>query len=96
VNIIGCFDCLFLNAFKNSNENNNKKIKSMRNQVQRYIKLFLLIVGLGAFSSINAQIIEENSIKCFGDSTGRIGIYPNTGLAPFNYLWSNGVDNPDY
>jgi gliding motility-associated-like protein len=69
----------------------NVKTKNMRNKVQRYFKLFLLIVGIGVVNSLNAQIIEGNSIKCFGDSTGRIGVYPNTGLAPFTYLWSNGA-----
>ncbi|MFH1004118.1 MAG: gliding motility-associated C-terminal domain-containing protein [Bacteroidota bacterium] len=58
----------------------------MRNQFH----LHFLLLCLGMWSTINAQIIEVNSIKCFGDSTGQLSVYPNFGSAPYTYLWSNG------
>ena len=40
----------------------------MRNKF--HIKLLVLLFGLGMFNTLNAQIIEVNSIKCFGDKNG--------------------------
>lgn len=63
----------------------------MKKNIQLFIHFFLLVALSGYTNISNAQIIEENNITCFGDSTGRIGVYPNAGLAPFTYLWSNGA-----
>ncbi len=60
----------------------------MRNQF--HVKFCLLLLCLGVWSTINAQIIEVNSIKCFGDSTGELAVYSNFGTPPYTYLWSNG------
>ena len=43
-----------------------------------------------AYGPVNAQIVEETGIKCFGDSTGQIGIYPDFGISPYTYVWNNG------
>ncbi|MFH0866937.1 MAG: gliding motility-associated C-terminal domain-containing protein [Bacteroidota bacterium] len=60
----------------------------MRNHFN--VKLHLFILCLGVWSTINAQIIEVNSIQCFGDSTGELAVYSNFGTAPYTYLWNNG------
>ena len=60
----------------------------MRNKF--HIKLLVLLFGLGMFNTLNAQIIEVNSIKCFGDKNGELSVVANFGTPPYTYAWVTG------
>ncbi len=59
------------------------------------LKLCLLLFGIVWWGSINAQIVEVNSIECSGDSTGQLAVVANFGATPYTYLWSNGLTTPN-
>ncbi|NVO01663.1 MAG: gliding motility-associated C-terminal domain-containing protein [Bacteroidetes bacterium] len=60
----------------------------MRNQLHLNLLLFIFLIGIS--NSSKAQIIEVNSIKCYGDSTGQLTVSPNFGTPPYSYLWNTG------
>ena len=49
----------------------------------------LTVTDLGF--SVNASIVE---VDCKGDNNGTIELQTNNGMAPFTYIWSNGLSNP--
>ena len=44
-------------------------------------------------SNLNATVIQEGDILCFGGSTGVAVAYPVDGVDPYSYDWSNGGSN---
>ena len=55
-----------------------------------HFKLLVLFFCFGLWNTLNAQIIEVNSIKCFGDQNGELSVIANFGTAPYTYAWSSG------
>jgi gliding motility-associated-like protein len=57
----------------------------MKKQILSACMLFL--ISALCFRT-EAQIIEVNSIKCFGDSNGELAVIDTFGTAPYTYLWN--------
>lgn len=60
------------------------------------------VTSVGAFCTATASITlvepaellataSPNDVTCFGLSTGTAAVYPSGGIAPYNFLWSNGM-----
>lgn len=62
----------------------------MRNLSRSFIKLYLLIVVLGAWTYSSAQIVEVQSISCPGDSNGQLACHADSLIGPLTYLWNTG------
>lgn len=60
----------------------------MRNLSRLLIKLYLVIVVLGAWTSSYAQIIETKSITCNGANDGQINVVSVWGTPPYTYAWT--------
>ena len=40
-----------------------------------------------------ASVFEKQNVTCFGGQDGNINITSNGGLEPYQYVWSNGLQN---
>ncbi|MDI9535165.1 MAG: gliding motility-associated C-terminal domain-containing protein, partial [Bacteroidota bacterium] len=50
-------------------------------------------IDVGIYGSINAEINELNSIKCFGNQEGALQAVSSNGKYPLNFEWNTGATN---
>ncbi|HOR59820.1 MAG TPA: gliding motility-associated C-terminal domain-containing protein [Bacteroidales bacterium] len=50
-------------------------------------------IDVGIYGSINAEINELNSIKCFGNQEGALQAISSNGKYPLNFEWNTGATN---
>ena len=46
-------------------------------------------------AAVNANIVANNSVSCFGGTNGSLNLTVNGGTTPYTYSWSNGSTSQD-